>query len=648
MNVTRLIGRRIHGWLAPFAKRFAGVNNTQSLGRRIRPRQTNRSWTDPVSNRMLLHELNLRTEIPRITSGRPLPLDTLQSFLHEATHQWCFSAPVGKALALLTIRARSRAWFRLGSKATKSPHSESPEECTRNLFADVVRAEIASELLRPLAEGMALYAEFDAVPGAFEVVAQPLANAQRLYTPLEEVAEIFRQPETATAERTRKLFELYEQLLLSVRWSEAAVERKSNLFCQPLDVGEGGYLAGYLAVKQLVRTLRGGSERARQDSSLCLMFLRTFFYCDMGLVATILAPGEPDVFTERILHYLRLRFRQFDELARTEWRLAPVLERIEEEYLREDEGVRSQTTWVAPEAGVDDLFADLESVISPIETPEALVAEGKRLLRELIVATVRPTASVELQAREQGMQNRPALLRRDFISFGTLPVNYQLSADDPSVLRVFVQGEFLFSAPLARGVDYQPNDSSVIELFYDPIDGSVFASCTSGASAVAVWHLRPSQVDGRREAVSQYPPRSCNIIEAETQLMTAMVEEALEQAGLDRSLNELTNTAREVTNRLYTQWMEANDHIITNAERCRSRMRGTGFWTLLGEQRELLRTLTATSLFAADIVSERGLADILTEEGIEWASVVAEFDRIQRAHGYRFITRMHGIVVSNV
>ena len=47
------------------------------------------------------------------------------------------------------------------------------------------------------------------------------------------------------------------------------------------------------------------------------------------------------------------------------------------------------------------------------------------------------------------MQNRASLLRRDFISFGTLPVNYELG-EDASVLQVFAEGELLFSAPLAR------------------------------------------------------------------------------------------------------------------------------------------------------------------------------------------------------
>jgi hypothetical protein len=648
VNITQRLARQIGGWLAGAAKRFASVDDIRFLGNRIRPRQTNRSWTDPVSNLILLHQLKLRTEIPRIASGRPLPLDTLQSFLHESTHQWCFSAPVGKALALLTTRARNRAWFRTGNNASKSHHTESPGDYTRNMFADVVRAAVSSELLRPLAEGMALYAEFDAVPGASKVVAQPLVNAQRLYTPLEEMVEVFRQHGTERAESIRELFELYERTLLSVRSADEAVERKLNLLCQPLDVEKGGYLAGYLAVKQLIATMRGGSERAQHDSSLCLMFLRNFFYCDMGLVATILAPGEPNVFAERLVRYLQRRFRQFDELARTERRLTPVLKRIEEEYLREDEGVTSHTTWLQPEVDVDDAVANVESAVSPIETPEPLVAEGRRLLRELILATVRPSSSWELLGRVQGMQNRAALARRDFISFGTLPVDYQLGGDDHSILEVFAEGQFLLNAPLAKGVDYRPNDSSVIELIYDPIDGSVFASCTSGAFAVAVRHLTPSQIDGRREAVSQYPPRSCNSIEAETQLMTAKVEDALEHVGLDKSLHELTNIARKVANRLYTQWMEANDKVIRDAEQCRARMERTGFWTLAGGQRELLRALTITSVLAADIVPERGLADVLAEEGIEWPRVVAEFDRLEREHGYKLVARMHGMVLSNV
>ena len=150
------------------------------------------------------------------------------------------------------------------------------------------------------------------------------------------------------------------------------------------------------------------------------------------------------------------------------------------------------------------------------------------------------------------------------------------------------------------------------------------------------------------EAISQYPPKSCNLIQAELQLLRAKVEEELEQAGLDRSLNELTKKTHEVANSLYTQWMEANDIVITDAEQCRSRMMGLGIATLLGGRRDLLRALALTSLVASDIVPEPILVRILTEKEINWESVVSKFDRVQREQGYRLITRMAGLVLSNV
>ena len=89
--------------------------------------------------------------------------------------------------------------------------------------------------------------------------------------------------------------------------------------------------------------------------------------------------------------------------------------------------------------------------------PISSVVESMRLLRDWIVAKVRPTPVFELQARAQGRENSAALLRRDFISFGTLPVNYELDTDDPTVLRVFVEGQFLFSAPLAPRSTLEPD-----------------------------------------------------------------------------------------------------------------------------------------------------------------------------------------------
>jgi hypothetical protein len=188
----------------------------------------------------------------------------------------------------------------------------------------------------------------------------------------------------------------------------------------------------------------------------------------------------------------------------------------------------------------------------------------------------------------------------------------------------------------------------MIELFYDPVGGSVFASCTSGACAVAVRHLRPSGSEGRMEAISQYPPKSSNLIEAEAQLLRAKVEEEFEQPGLNKRLDELTERTHEVANRLYTQWMEANDIVITDAEQCRSRMIKLGIAALLGNRPDLLRALALTSLVASHFVPEPILVRLFSEEELDWASVVSEFDRVQREQGYRLITRMAGLVLSTV
>ena len=80
------------------------MNKIPAKQRKPTPPPINRSWTDPVSNLMLLHQLDLRSALARLRDREALPQDALPSFLHESTHHWCFDSPVGLTLSLVTLR----------------------------------------------------------------------------------------------------------------------------------------------------------------------------------------------------------------------------------------------------------------------------------------------------------------------------------------------------------------------------------------------------------------------------------------------------------------------------------------------------------------------------------------------------------------
>src|SRR5687767_4294217 len=110
------------------------------------------AWTDLISNVTSLE--------PRLTNDDPSPWlgwgtagpERLGVFLHEATHHWCFLSPVGFALAGMAMRSRQKMLRYL----------EQPDaSATRALTADIGRVNATVAFLRPMAEGLALFAEFD-------------------------------------------------------------------------------------------------------------------------------------------------------------------------------------------------------------------------------------------------------------------------------------------------------------------------------------------------------------------------------------------------------------------------------------------------------------------------------------------------------
>src|SRR5207244_11234437 len=113
--------------------------------------------------------------------------------LHEATHHWCFTSPVVFAIAGIVLRARLEA-VRAVENNAPFPHS---------IIVDLVRAEAATCLLRPIAEGLALFAEFDVVSRMRSKALSPVLTAlMQFFVALRESADLFQSlpGELATAE----------------------------------------------------------------------------------------------------------------------------------------------------------------------------------------------------------------------------------------------------------------------------------------------------------------------------------------------------------------------------------------------------------------------------------------------------------------
>lgn len=209
--------------------------------------------------------------------GRPVAgSGLLANFLHEWTHRWCFDSRVGSALALLRMRAAARSL--LG----------------RSAMDDHVRCMTATTLLEPLAEGLALFAEFDAYPGESDWLSQTLTAATFYFTPAVETSG-------------RPLIPL-QGLLQTLRRDPALLERKAGIYAKRASTTDP-YLLGYLSVKSLWCQLAANC-RALNDRDLFLSYLRSYIYDDPGLVVAMLEPVHDEMrAAERIANHVLSRTR---------------------------------------------------------------------------------------------------------------------------------------------------------------------------------------------------------------------------------------------------------------------------------------------------------------------------------------------------
>ncbi|MCQ4211731.1 hypothetical protein [Streptomyces longispororuber] len=280
------------------------------------------------------------------------PPEQLLTFLHEVTHHWCFSSDVGQALLFLAARAdmNAHALSALSDDIDEHPSDDEhpgdddPEglwreyardlgpllrglvgdprsrlgsrlESARESLAlavhdDVTRIQVAQAVLRPLAEGLALFAEFDAISRPQSEAWSPLP-----YSLVLNFAGRERLARGPHVEPLRTLL-IASGLLRQVRTSPMALSRKATVLGSSLAAGSGGYLLGYLTVKSLWRHLSTQDTRLLSETDLSLMYMRSFFYDDLGLAALLVQPPEGDAWlsARRIIDHVQERFMAFGEV----------------------------------------------------------------------------------------------------------------------------------------------------------------------------------------------------------------------------------------------------------------------------------------------------------------------------------------------
>jgi len=274
----------------------------------------------------------------------PAGVKQLLTFIHEVTHHWCFNSGVVNALQHVSTRLEintavflalgkdpapqlekgSVQWFVCTfGQLERAIHGDRRVTSAQQMRAwrsellaaikdDLVRLQVTQALLRPLAEGLALFAEYDATSRALSRSATPLpwAIAWNFAD-----TDMMREPYASMPEPEKSLF-LAGELVADARLSRAAVKAKASVLAQPLSSTAGGYLPGYLAVRNMWRHLYTQSFDLYGESDLVLMYLRQFFYDDAALSAAILtSPGRDlEESTNGIIRAFNRRLLEFERV----------------------------------------------------------------------------------------------------------------------------------------------------------------------------------------------------------------------------------------------------------------------------------------------------------------------------------------------
>jgi hypothetical protein len=256
------------------------------------------AWVDLLTNFASLP--NVRLEHVRFLEQGRVPVDIVNTVMHEMMHHWCFFTPVGEVLALLKYRVRHALLAAPLNKELARWGEDLDVAC------DIVRYEVTEKVLGPIIEGLALFTEHDAVTGGSdESYCRPLQQMSLFIMHETMMHELG----TDAAKRIHFVAEVDEWLQRN-RTRAEGVERKANLLASPLHPGKSIYLPGYLALKAFVA---GRNSFFSGSYDKILGYLRDYFFRDYGLVDAMFGSrpedDDPIDICDRVSTYMLNRVR---------------------------------------------------------------------------------------------------------------------------------------------------------------------------------------------------------------------------------------------------------------------------------------------------------------------------------------------------
>jgi hypothetical protein len=246
-----------------------------------------RALLDPIYNAVAFDD-RMNSEIcTKLVEREPLPLEMFATVVHESMHHFCLNSPVGKSLLLKEARLQRLISGHLSNRSKNQLH-------LGEFLAEMVMHDYCIRFLQPLLEGMAVFAEHDMRPGMSNTVSAPSVWASHLFTRVNSGENPWQE---------------LEAILSIERSTHSHYRRKASLLASPLDGRDGGYLPGYLFIKELWWWLIQTDELF-SDSDFFIHFVRRWYFDDWALAGILLDRSDRSTFPEVLHRYFDKRTRE--------------------------------------------------------------------------------------------------------------------------------------------------------------------------------------------------------------------------------------------------------------------------------------------------------------------------------------------------
>jgi hypothetical protein len=539
-----------------------------------------------------------------IVKHRRFPQEIMSTFLHEVTHHWCFHSLVGRAISESYLASRR---FAGSTSATSEPDSRSDDSW--NFFHNLVRFRVANSLFRPLSEGLALFAEHDIFPGKSELISVPMGALSRWFTPKDGTEE-------SGVEGAQRELEL---LLLAQRVSANAENRKIQLLSQPLRYETqspiagvaGGYLAGYLTIKNLrIALLRRGCMKFL-DADFFMCFVRSYIFEDFGLVERILAPiSSEEKYAADLFAYFQVRMgalaiettrEQADEFE--QWVLDPVLR--------------------------------LDPATSPLQSNSASIEAAQQALHDLELDLM-GTASIAIDEALKH-SDRWVVAQRHLICVAHSECEVRTTATH-AIVEATVDGRRwpIISLPLHEmNAAPAPSGKGTCECYVSTVANLFAIAISVEGKLVSCFHLTDADEGVKRDFVD-YRFDLLRAEQAES-LADTGIEDLVGKLGLDTFLRALLSRLETSADEFYRKcaliFVDEDEQIVN----VNAAMRDHGFLSFLDGDLSALEGFASLSLIASTTAHPELLRDILQTRGHDLDALRAEANGRGAKSGLQFL-----------